>query len=82
MKQLHEIKLRSEYFDSVACGDKNFEIRFNDRGYQKGDLLIMTEYHETDYCSRKIKAVIGYVTAYQQKEGFVVFSLIDVKVMK
>lgn len=39
MAQTHYIKLRFEYAGAVLCGDKNFEIRYNDRGYQKGDLV-------------------------------------------
>ena len=40
MKKTHEIKLNIEYADAVLCGDKNFEVRLNDRGYQKGDRVI------------------------------------------
>ena len=38
----HRIKLREEYEEAVISGDKNFEIRYNDRGYQKGDMIIFT----------------------------------------
>ena len=34
---LHKIKLREEFCDAVLNGEKTFEIRYNDRGYQKGD---------------------------------------------
>lgn len=37
--KIHEIKLREEFADAVLSGDKCFEIRYNDRGYQKGDLV-------------------------------------------
>ena len=33
----HEIKLLESYCDAVLSGEKNFEVRKNDRGYQKGD---------------------------------------------
>lgn len=36
----HKIKLREEYADAVLSGDKSFEVRYNDRGYQKGDEII------------------------------------------
>lgn len=36
---LHDIKIKSEFADAVLCGDKSFEIRKNDRGYQKGDRI-------------------------------------------
>ena len=35
----HEIKLQKEYAQAVYLGEKTFEVRNNDRGYQKGDLI-------------------------------------------
>ena len=35
----HELKLDIRYFDDVASGKKNFEIRKNDRDFQVGDIL-------------------------------------------
>ena len=35
----HEIKLNIHYCDAVLSGEKNFEVRVNDRGYQKGDYI-------------------------------------------
>lgn len=36
---MHELKLRVEYADAVYRGQKSFEIRKDDRGYQKGDTV-------------------------------------------
>lgn len=36
----HIVKTHPVYFDAVKRGDKRFEIRRDDRGYQKGDILI------------------------------------------
>lgn len=33
------IKLNIEFADAILDGDKNFEFRLNDRGYQKGDYV-------------------------------------------
>ena len=33
----HELKIQREYADAVVSGDKTFEVRLNDRGYQRGD---------------------------------------------
>lgn len=38
----HHIKLSHHYADAVLCGQKNFEIRYNDRGYQRGDKVVFT----------------------------------------
>ena len=35
----HTIKIIDDFADAVASGDKTFEIRKNDRGYQKGDFV-------------------------------------------
>ena len=40
MRQSHRIKLNWRYADAVLTGEKPFEIRYNDRGYQKGDLVL------------------------------------------
>ncbi len=37
----HRIKLHPNYFDRILSGQKNFEIRKNDRDYQVGDRLSM-----------------------------------------
>lgn len=43
----HHIKIQKEFADAVMSGEKTFEIRLNDRGYQKGDLI---RFHVVDEC--------------------------------
>ena len=75
----HELKIEVSYYDAVKSGDKNFEIRYNDRGYQKGDTVILNAWWKGGegncYCSERepIEAIIKYVSNYQQKDGWVVF---------
>ena len=38
----HYIKINKSYADAIASGRKNFEIRYNDRGYNAGDLVHFT----------------------------------------
>ena len=47
----HELKLSTHYWDAVTTGQKTFEVRYNDRGYQKGDVLILREWGEGAYVS-------------------------------
>ena len=35
----HELKLKIDFCDAVLSGEKTFEIRENDRGFQKGDKI-------------------------------------------
>lgn len=39
MNRTHNLKIDKEYADAVYNGDKTFELRKNDRGYQKGDII-------------------------------------------
>ena len=39
MVRLHHIKLQENFAGSVLSGEKSFELRRNDRGYQKGDMI-------------------------------------------
>lgn len=36
----HEIKIQRDFANAVYLGEKTFEVRDNDRGYQKGDLVV------------------------------------------
>lgn len=39
---MHHLKLNVDFADAVLSGEKNFEIRQNDRGFQKGDRVDFT----------------------------------------
>lgn len=39
----HFIKIKSRYVESISSGEKNFEVRYNDRDYQVDDVLVMYE---------------------------------------
>ena len=84
----HELKTLPEYFQRILSGEKNFEVRKNDRGFQKGDTVILQEYDPKiayelhSYTGREIKAEIGFVLSEYQKEGYLTFSLINVEVLR
>lgn len=82
----HKLKTEPAFFEAVISGKKNFEIRRDDRGFQAGDTVTLREYdaenkgyyrsEDQKYTGRTTGAVIGYVTAFEQKPGYVVFSLL------
>ena len=80
LPKLHKIKLREEFADAVLCGDKTFEVRENDRGYQKGDLVQfividecqLTISHPLTKETYRITYVLG---GWGIKEGYVVFGI-------
>ena len=39
MNNIHLIKLKETFVTPILNGEKTFEIRINDRGYNKGDLI-------------------------------------------
>lgn len=43
----HTLKTIDRYFDAIATGHKTFEVRKNDRAFQKGDILILERWDET-----------------------------------
>ena len=36
---IHELKIQKQWADAKLAGEKPFEIRINDRGFQKGDIV-------------------------------------------
>jgi hypothetical protein len=50
----HILKCWPEYFDAIERGDKNFDVRRDDRGFQKGDEVVLRRTraearHEVEY---------------------------------
>lgn len=85
----HRLKIYPEHYNNVKSGTKTFEIRDNDRGFQKGDLVTMfywkrdgsrenhdiMTYTSKDFPSLKFK--IGDV--YPIDTERVVFSLLPIE---
>lgn len=44
MSQTHDLKIYPQHYARVANGQKTFEIRNNDRGFQTGDKVILREW--------------------------------------
>lgn len=85
---IHELKILPEYFEAVASGRKQFEIRKNDRDFKVGDYIILREWGERynfdewpdfvawrDYTGNSYKAEITYITDYAQQDGYVVLGI-------
>lgn len=73
----HTLKVYPEYFKALWCGDKTFEIRLNDRHFDERDEVCLKENENGShdgYTGREINGVITYLTDYQQKKDYVVFS--------
>lgn len=78
---IHELKIEAQWADAKLRGDKLFEIRLNDRGFQKGDFIHYTVVESRgapglkvhDHALSKCLFQITYVQWYQGLEpGYVV----------
>ncbi len=81
---IHEIKILTEIADYVLSGDKTFEVRKNDRGYQRGDVVRFKTVREgqafllpeQDHPLNGKEYTITYVlSGWGIKEGYVVFGI-------
>ena len=83
---IHELKTAPEYFEAVISGEKTFEVRKNDRPFQKGDLLALNEYDRTEetYSGRSCLVYIDYILKdpVYCKDGYVIMSIKPCKVSR
>jgi len=76
----HRIKILKDFANAIFDGDKNFEVRENDRGYQKGDTVyfdvINKNGSEEIHPIRSTPYEITYVlSGWGLKEGYVAFGI-------
>lgn len=76
-RQHHTLKILPEYYRAIERGKKTFEIRFNDRNFQEGDMLELREWFGGAYSGRYIRAEVTYILDDPEycKEGYVVLGI-------
>ena len=58
----HELKCWPEFFAAIERGEKTFDVRYNDRTYESGDILELREWDPaSEYTGRVLSRVISYV---------------------
>ncbi|TFJ75461.1 hypothetical protein CKN94_07410 [Carnobacterium maltaromaticum] len=72
---IHELKIAPCYYEEVITYRKMFEIRKNDRDFQVGDRVLLKEYVNGEYTGKSVIFKIAYLTNYEQKKGYCVFSI-------
>jgi len=86
----HELKIWPQFYEAVKDGSKTFEVRENDRAFQRGETVVLKEWDPTEvdynnypmggdwgpqgYTHRELEFKIGYVLPIDDKR--VVFSLL------
>jgi hypothetical protein len=78
----HELKTWPQYFQRLLSGEKTFEVRKDDRGYQAGDVLALQEFDKSGdhdrcedercttkrYSGRELRFRVGFI--YQRAPGW------------
>ena len=89
--KIHNLKTDPEVFAMSFSGVKPWEIRFNDRDFQSGDMLILEETKYSgeemkkgkplEYTGRKLSRLILYILpvgAYGLADGWVVMTVSNI----
>ena len=77
----HNLKISDKFADAVLNGDKTFEVRYNDRGYNKGDKIIFTVVDDYKIpvlvhpLTDKMFEITYVLAGWGIKEDYVVFSI-------
>ena len=79
----HVLKLQKDFCDPVYTGEKTFELRYNDRGFQKGDRVRFAAIEGETWIDHPIndeEYEITYVLAgWGLQRNFVAFGLRNIK---
>jgi hypothetical protein len=76
--KVHTLKTVAPYFEHIYIFDKTFDVRRNDRGFLRGDLLVLAEWDDDAWTGRDIAMKIQYVLPggeFGILSGFVVLGL-------
>lgn len=74
---VHELKILPEYYEEVKAGNKNFELRKNDRDYMVHDTLRLRAWKDGQYLDKPpLERFISYILMdcpeYGLMDGYVI----------
>lgn len=69
----HKLKTEIEYYQKVISGEKNFELRLNDRDFREGNQLILQEYDKDkqQYTGFSTSRIVTYILEDAEKFGLI-----------
>lgn len=72
----HNLKILPNYFDLQQAGQKNWEVRNNDRNFHVGDILTLNEWNKKEYTGRTLNVEVTFVyeSSLTLKKGYVILS--------
>lgn len=89
----HVLKTHPEYWDAVQRGEKTFEVRFDDRGFMEGDMLVLVRYDPAMDAGRPIESLptcrvrVGFIfrprgeTHFGVLKGYLIMSISRIDVL-
>ena len=79
----HQLKTWTWFFQAIVDGKKPWEIRFNDRDFKVGDILILREFdpERNSYTGKILKRQVEYIysSAYGLEKGYVIMTLSEIQ---
>lgn len=75
--ETHRLKIKSEHYINIINGTKTAEIRYNDRNYQVGDMLILNEIDSLgNFTGNSCQVVVTHILDDSEyfKTGYVMLS--------
>ena len=81
--QTHHLKTWPVFFEQVRLGQKSFELRRDDRGFESGDRVVLEEWdpEREQYSGRNLEFQIGALVRDARlglQEGFCAFALLPI----
>lgn len=76
---VHDLKIEENYLLNLLSGEKRVEIRFNDRDYQKHDLLKFRELLPTGEPYEHLFEIRHIHSGLGLKEGYVALSVFHIQ---
>lgn len=58
---IHQLKIESRFYNDIETSGKRFEVRYDDRGYQIDDVLVMREINNDKITGRIVYALVTYI---------------------
>lgn len=74
MRNIHRIKIKENFITPILNGEKTFEIRENDRGYNRGDIIYFIPVNEK---GERIVSCLGGTTEISSKYYEITYVLSD-----
>ena len=75
---IHELKIKSEFFQKIANREKPYEVRNNDRQFEIGDLLALNEIDSRNkYTKRSLLVEVKDILDDESytKKGYVIMTI-------